>query len=180
MLANNNFCVLKGTLIRPKRSLNSPKSHGERRNSARYGCIRTDLICRHHVVVEIRHDPERSAHQKNDDQDAESQRQHVIGVVGGRGDMQKEYQMPPICAIASTTRATGMFGCPTRLVPGTKNEVAVGRLASPNPVRYAAFCALVTRGNGSLYRAAPNGPCESRIFIGGQGFHRRTKQLNRE
>src|SRR6202163_4572085 len=52
-----------------------------------------DLIHRHHVVVEVRHDPERTADHKNDDQDAERQRQHVVGVVGSGGDVQEEYQM---------------------------------------------------------------------------------------
>src|SRR3984893_1403563 len=52
-----------------------------------------DLIHRHHVVVEVRHDPERSAHHEHDDQDAEGERQHVIGVVGARGDVQEEHQV---------------------------------------------------------------------------------------
>jgi hypothetical protein len=50
-----------------------------------------DLIHRHHVVVEVGHDPERSGHHENDDQDTESQRQHVIGVVGPGGDVQEEH-----------------------------------------------------------------------------------------
>src|ERR1700716_2650782 len=52
-----------------------------------------DLIHRHHVVVEVRHDPERSAHHKKDDQDTEGERQHVVGVVGTRGDVQEEHQV---------------------------------------------------------------------------------------
>src|SRR6266403_2133592 len=52
-----------------------------------------NLIHRHHVVVEVRHDPERSAHHKDDDQNAEGERQHVIGVVGPRGDVQEEHQV---------------------------------------------------------------------------------------
>src|SRR6267154_981235 len=52
-----------------------------------------DLIHRHHVVIEVRHDPERSAHHKHDDQDTEGEREHVVGVVGARGDVQEEHQM---------------------------------------------------------------------------------------
>ena len=48
-----------------------------------------DLIHRHHVVIEVRHDPERSADHKEHDQDAERQRQHVVGVVRPRGDVQE-------------------------------------------------------------------------------------------
>ena len=48
-----------------------------------------DLIHRHQVVVEVSHDPERSADHKEHDQDAERQRQHGIGVVRPRGDVQE-------------------------------------------------------------------------------------------
>src|SRR5258706_15414776 len=52
-----------------------------------------DPIHRHHVVVEVRHDPERSGHHQKHDQDAECQRQHVVGVVGPRGDVQEKHQV---------------------------------------------------------------------------------------
>src|SRR6267142_4502141 len=52
-----------------------------------------DLIHRHHVVIEVRHDPERSAHHKHDDQDTEGEREHVVGVVGAGGHVQEEHQM---------------------------------------------------------------------------------------
>src|SRR6266851_5392258 len=52
-----------------------------------------DLIHRHHVVVQVRYDPERSAHHKHDNQDTEGEREHVVGVVGARGDVQEVHQM---------------------------------------------------------------------------------------
>jgi XapX domain-containing protein len=52
-----------------------------------------ELIHRHHVMVEVRHDPERSAYHKKDDQDAEAQCQHVVGVVGPRRDVEKEHEV---------------------------------------------------------------------------------------
>src|SRR6266403_1672806 len=52
-----------------------------------------DLVHWHHVVVEVCHDPDRSADHKEDDQDPERQRQHVVGVVRPRGDVQEEHQM---------------------------------------------------------------------------------------
>src|SRR5258708_33227988 len=47
---------------------------------------------------------------------------------------RKNTRCTPICAIASTTSATGMLGSHTRLVPATKKEVAVSRMASPQAV----------------------------------------------
>src|SRR5258708_3160018 len=52
-----------------------------------------DLVHRHLVVVEVCHDPDRSADHKESDQDPERQRQHVVGVVRPRGDVQEEHQM---------------------------------------------------------------------------------------
>src|SRR6516162_486383 len=51
------------------------------------------LMHRHHVLAEVVHDPQRSADHQRDDEHAERQRQNVVGVVGSRGDVQKENQM---------------------------------------------------------------------------------------
>jgi len=51
------------------------------------------LCRRHHVVVQICHDQERSDHDQDDDQHTERQRHHVVGVVRPGGDMQEEHQM---------------------------------------------------------------------------------------
>src|ERR1700704_5164126 len=50
-----------------------------------------DRIHRHHVVVEVCHDPERPDHHQKDDQHSERQREHIIGVVGPGGDVQVEH-----------------------------------------------------------------------------------------
>ena len=42
---------------------------------------------------EMAHDPDRAANDQRDDQNAEGQRQHVVGVVRRRGEMQEENQM---------------------------------------------------------------------------------------
>ena len=82
-------------LIKPERSLNSGRRAARGCNGRhehappRLPLHLRDLIHRHHVVVEVHHDPERSAHQENDDQDAESQGQLVCGVVGPCGDVQE-------------------------------------------------------------------------------------------
>ena len=70
---------------------------------------------------------------------------------------RKNTRCTPICAIASTTSATGMLGCQTRSVPATKNEVAVSRIASPRPTtiaeqprRDAAFFLVARRDVGLI------------------------------
>jgi len=52
-----------------------------------------DLVHRHHVVIEVRHDPERPCDHQKDDQKAEGERQYVVGVIGTCGDVQEEYQV---------------------------------------------------------------------------------------
>jgi hypothetical protein len=47
------------------------------------------LVCRQHVVVQMRHDPHRSEHDKTDDQYAESQCEDIVGVVRSGGDVQE-------------------------------------------------------------------------------------------
>jgi hypothetical protein len=44
-----------------------------------------DLIHRHHVVVEVRHDPERTGHEQQDDQHAEGARRSGASIVQGGG-----------------------------------------------------------------------------------------------
>src|SRR5215472_466314 len=51
------------------------------------------LVHRRHILVEVIHDPERAGDHQRDDQDAERQRQHVVGVVRSRVDVQEENQM---------------------------------------------------------------------------------------
>ena len=52
-----------------------------------------DAFHRHHVVVHVIHDPQRSDDQQEHDQHAERQRQHVVGVVRPGGDVQEEDQV---------------------------------------------------------------------------------------
>ena len=52
-----------------------------------------DLIHRHHVVVEVRHDPERAGHEHENDQHAEGECQDVVDVVRAGGDVQEEDEM---------------------------------------------------------------------------------------
>ena len=49
-----------------------------------------ELGRQHHVVVQIRHDPERPDDDQEHDEDAERQRQHVVGVVRSGGNVQEE------------------------------------------------------------------------------------------
>src|SRR3984957_10333975 len=52
-----------------------------------------ELIHRQHIVVEISHDPQRSSDHQEHDQHAEGEREHIVGIVGARGDVQEEHQM---------------------------------------------------------------------------------------
>src|ERR1700710_2854654 len=54
-------------------------------------CMTSPLHLHHlfhgnHVLVEVGHDPQRTADDQRDDQDAESQCQHIVGVVWRRRD----------------------------------------------------------------------------------------------
>jgi hypothetical protein len=48
------------------------------------------------VGVQRVHDPERAGDDERDDEDAESERQHVISVIRVRADMQEENKMRPM------------------------------------------------------------------------------------
>jgi hypothetical protein len=48
---------------------------------------------RHHIGVQICHDPKRSSDHKGYDEHAKGQRQHVIGVVSSGSDVQEEDQV---------------------------------------------------------------------------------------
>lgn len=70
------------------------------------------------------------------DQQAESERQHIVGIVGTHRDVQEEHQMHAHLCDRQHMMAMGMLGCQTRSVPATKNDVAVRRLARPRPTTY--------------------------------------------
>ena len=71
---------------------------------------------RHHALVEMAHDPDRTANDERDDQNAEGQRQHVVSIVRRGGKMEEENRCTPICATASTASAIGMAGAQIRWV----------------------------------------------------------------
>jgi hypothetical protein len=52
-----------------------------------------DLIHGHHVLVQVRHDPERAADQHENDRHAEGKRHDVVDVVGAGRDVEKEDEM---------------------------------------------------------------------------------------
>src|SRR5215208_1806507 len=54
-----------------------------------------DLTQRHHVVVEVCHDPQRAADQQEHDQHAKGERERVVRVVGRRRDVQEEHEVHP-------------------------------------------------------------------------------------
>src|SRR5271156_4356584 len=51
------------------------------------------VVHRHHVRIQMAHDPERTRNDERDDEDAEGKRQHVVGIVRTGTDVQKEYQV---------------------------------------------------------------------------------------
>jgi hypothetical protein len=51
----------------------------------------SELIDRHHVVVEVRHDPERAAHYQRDDQDPKA-RASTLLVLSGR-EVEEEHEV---------------------------------------------------------------------------------------
>src|SRR5215204_3331293 len=54
-----------------------------------------DLTLRHHVVVEVCHDPQRASDQQEHDQHAKGERERVVRVVGRRRDVQEEHEVHP-------------------------------------------------------------------------------------
>src|SRR5215212_3478906 len=54
-----------------------------------------DLTQRHHVVVEVCHDPQRASDQQEHDQHAKGERERVVRVVGRRRDVQEEHEVHP-------------------------------------------------------------------------------------
>src|ERR1700730_1606033 len=51
------------------------------------------LIHGHRHVIKVRHDPYRPEHDETHDDNAEAKREHIVGVVGCRGDVQEEHQV---------------------------------------------------------------------------------------
>ena len=52
-----------------------------------------DCVCWHHIGIEIRHDDQRAADHQRDDKHAESERQHVVGVIRSRRDVKEEHEV---------------------------------------------------------------------------------------
>ena len=67
---------------------------------------------RHHVVVQIGHDPQRAGDDQEHDEHAERQRQHVVGVVRPGGDVQEEDQVNAHLGDGEDGKAEGDAGCP--------------------------------------------------------------------
>src|SRR5579863_8666321 len=47
----------------------------------------------HHVVIQMSHDDHGSEHQETHDKNAKGERENIVGLVRGAGDMQEENQM---------------------------------------------------------------------------------------
>ena len=66
----------------------------------------------HHVVVQICHDPERSGNDQEHDEQAEGERQHVVGVVRSGRDVQEKDQVNAHLGDGEDGKAQGDAGRP--------------------------------------------------------------------
>ena len=89
---------------------------------------------RHHVAVEIGHDPQRAGDDQDHREDAERQRQHIVGVVRPGRDVQEEDQVDAHLGDGEHDEAQGNARPHSRPVLATQNDVAVKPTASSNPI----------------------------------------------
>src|SRR5258708_2423839 len=111
-----------------------------------------ELTHRHYVVVEVHQNPDQTVDPEEHDQDAEGQRQHVIGVVGPGGDMQEEHQVHAHLGDRQHHQRHRNAGLPDQIGARDKERRCRQQNGKPkaseitdNPCADAAFNVLVAR-----------------------------------
>ena len=87
------------------------------------------LVHRHHVLVQVVHDPQRARNDQNDDQDTEGQCEDVVGVVRCGGYVQEKDLLPGELLKIDTGCIVGFTGgvdYDIQFIGGIKNSLFGG------------------------------------------------------